>query len=123
VDAAEVVDLVDEAVALARRRGVVGIVVLAAHVDALGGADTRAQLAADALLHAVLVPVEDVSPVEPLGLRDLLVVVDRRIGALAALARVSPTRVLGGDLLAAEQPVLLDRDGEPFQISHQLSAP
>src|SRR5581483_11437378 len=64
VDAAQVVDLVDEAVALARRDGGVGRVVGAPDVDALGGADTGAELAADALLHPVLVAVEDVAAVE-----------------------------------------------------------
>ena len=68
VDAAQVVDLVDEAVALAGRHRVVGRVVGAADVDAPGRAHAGAQLAADALLHAVLVPVEDVAAVEALGL-------------------------------------------------------
>src|SRR5690606_24165667 len=53
VDAPQVVDLVDEAEPFPGRGGVVGIVVGAAHVDALGGADTRTQLAPDALLHSV----------------------------------------------------------------------
>ena len=69
MDAAQVVDLVDEAEALARRRRGVGVVVLAADVDALGRAHAGAQLAPDALLHAVLVAVEDVAAVEPVGLR------------------------------------------------------
>src|SRR4051794_25442463 len=73
VDAAQVIDLVDEAVALARRHRRVGRVVGAAHVDAPCRADARAQLAPDALLHAVLVAVEDVAAVEALRLRALLV--------------------------------------------------
>ena len=64
VDAAQVVDLVDEAPALAGADRVVGRVVGAPHVDAAGRTDPGAQLAADALLHAVLVPVEDVTAVE-----------------------------------------------------------
>src|SRR5262249_26323480 len=72
VDAAEIVDLVDEPVPLAGRDGRVGGIVGAPHVDAPGRTDTRAELAADALLHAVLVAVEDVAAVEPLGLRSLL---------------------------------------------------
>src|SRR5262249_23764721 len=63
VDAPQVIDLVDEAVALPRRDRIVDRVVGAAHVDALRGTDARAQLAPDALLHAVLVPVEDVAAV------------------------------------------------------------
>ena len=72
VDAAQVVDLVDEAVALARRHRGVGRVVGAAHVDALRRAHARAQLAPDALLHPVLVAVEDVATVEALRLRPLV---------------------------------------------------
>jgi hypothetical protein len=53
-----------------------------------------------------------VAAVEAFGLRDLLVVADGGVVALALLAGVATARVLGGDLLAAEQPVLLDRDGE-----------
>src|SRR5207248_9586981 len=64
VDAPQVVDLVDEAVALAWRDGIVGRVVGTAHVDAPRRAHACAQLAADALLHAVLVAVEDVATVE-----------------------------------------------------------
>ena len=65
VDAAEVVDLVDEAVPLTRRDRIVDRVVGAADVDATRRAHARAQLAADALLHAVLVAVEDVTAVLP----------------------------------------------------------
>src|SRR5690606_19386189 len=60
-DAAEHVDLVDEAVALTGAHRVVDRVVLATHVDATGRADTGAELAADALLHPVGVAVEHVA--------------------------------------------------------------
>ena len=76
VDAAEVVDLVDESVALPRRRRVLGVVVGAAHVDALRRADPGAQLAADALLHPVLVPAEDMTAVQARRLLGLDVVGD-----------------------------------------------
>ena len=75
VDAAQVVDLIDEAVALARRHRFVGRVVGAAHVDATSGAHTGAQLAADALLHAVLVAVQHMAPVQALGLGPLATLV------------------------------------------------
>src|SRR5207248_9584674 len=61
MDTAQIVDLVDEAVPLAGRNRVVGRVVGAAYIDAPRRAHTRAQLAPDAFLHAVLVPVEDVT--------------------------------------------------------------
>src|SRR5262249_40781760 len=54
VDAPQVVDLVDEPVALARRDGIVGRVVGAADIDAARRTHARAELAADALLHPVL---------------------------------------------------------------------
>ena len=75
VDAPQVVDLVDEAVALTRRDGIVDRVVGAAHVDAVGRANTGAKLAADALLHAVFVTVEDVAAVHTHRLVTLFVVV------------------------------------------------
>ena len=43
----------------------VGRVVGAAHIDALRRADSRAQLTTDALFHSVLVPVENVTAVQP----------------------------------------------------------
>ena len=98
MDAAQVVDLVDEAVALARRDRRVGRVVGAAHVDALRRAHARAELAADALLHAVLVAIEDVTAVEALGLRALL------------------EREPLGDLAA---PDLAQRDREAAEPAHQ----
>ena len=113
VDAAQVVDLVDEAVALAGADRVVGRVVGAADVDALGRAHAGAQLAPDALLHAVLVPVEDVAAVEALRLGDLLVVA-------AALVAAG---VLGGDVLAAEGPDLAERDEEALRGSPSEQRP
>ena len=110
VDAAEVVDLVDEAVALAGRHGVVGRVVGAAHVDAPGRAHTGAQLAADALLHAVLVAVEDVATVQ-----------SSRLGPLG-------TRVLDvrdGDGLTGVGALehLAERDAEALEVPHYDSTP
>src|SRR6478735_7293153 len=122
VDAAQVVDLVDEAEALARRRGILGIVVGTADVDAVGRADTGAQLAPDALLHAVLVAVEHMASVQPLGSRELLVVLDVA-GRVALALRAPATRVLGGDPIAAEQAVLADRDGKSLEVAHQFVAP
>ena len=86
VDAAQVVDLVDEAVALAGADRVVGRVVGAADVDAAGRAHAGAQLAADALLHAVLVAVEDVTAVEAVRLVPLAALV---LGVLAGDAAAS----------------------------------
>ena len=105
VDAAQVVDLVDEAEALAWRGRVLRVVVGAAHVDALRRAHAGAQLAADALLHAVLVAVEHVAAVQALGLGDLLVAT---LGVVALLGDAT-TGVRRGDALAAEQPVLPQR--------------
>ena len=68
VNAAQVVDLVDEAVALAGRHRVFRRVVFASHIDASRWAHASAQLTADALLHAVFVPVEHVAAVEAFGL-------------------------------------------------------
>src|SRR5262249_28995256 len=100
VDAAQVVDLVDVAVALARRDQVVERVVDAAHVDAASRAHAGAQLAADALLHTVLVPVEDVTTVETDQLNPLA----------ANMLKI----VLSQPLL--EQ--LLERDAKPVKITH-----
>src|SRR6478609_6970304 len=116
VDAAEVVDLVDEPVALAGRGGVIGVVVLAAHVDAIGGAHTSAELAADALLHAVLVAVEDVPAVQAVRLGDLGVVLGR-----LALAEPAPAAVLGRDLVAIAD--LSGGDEEASEVAHQNIAP
>ena len=88
MDAAKVVDLVDVAVALARRHRVVRRVVETAHVDAVRRTHAGAQLAADALLHAVLVAVEDVAAV----LARLLRTLDRRVAARHAPPREVPER-------------------------------
>src|SRR5436190_18138203 len=102
VDATEIVDLVDEAVALTGAHGRVDGVVLAAHVDATGRAHARAQLASDALLHAVLVAVQDVATMEPDGLRPLLLrIFDRDDAAV---------------FTAVEE--LAEGDGESVQIAH-----
>jgi hypothetical protein len=65
-DAAVVVDLVVDGVALTGRVALLGGVVLALHVDGVRRAGPRAQLAADALLEAVVVAVELVPAVEAL---------------------------------------------------------
>src|SRR4051794_31180897 len=62
-DAAQVVDLVDAAVALTGRESVPVGVVRALDVDGVGRAGPGAQLAADALLQPVRVPVELVAAV------------------------------------------------------------
>src|SRR5690606_1898520 len=98
-------------VALARRGRVLGVVVGAAHVDAVGRAHAGAQLAADALLHAVLVAVEDVTAVQALPPLGLLVALVVGVGG-AALAGVAAAGVLGGDALASEQAMLPDDDAE-----------
>ena len=102
VDAPQVVDLVDVSVALTRRDRVVDRVVGAADVDAASGAHTGAELASDALLHAVLVAIEDMSTVKALGLRDLVL------------------RVLGRHPLLEER---LERDREALEVAHQPAVP
>src|SRR5437899_4009227 len=57
-DAAQVVDLVDGRVSLARRHAVGRRVVCALHVDRVGGAGPRAELATDAFLQAILVAIQ-----------------------------------------------------------------
>ena len=64
-DAAQIVDLVDAAVALARGEALVLGVGRALDVDRVGGAGPGAQLATDALLEAVGLPVQLVTAVEP----------------------------------------------------------
>ncbi len=64
-DAAQVVDLVDAAVPLPGGEPLVVGVVRALDVDGVGRAGPGAQLAADALLQAVGLPVEQVPAVEP----------------------------------------------------------
>src|SRR5262252_2267772 len=64
-DAAQVVDLVDGPVPLTRGVTLLRGVVRAFHVDGVGRAGPRAQLAADALLQAVRPAVELVTAVEP----------------------------------------------------------
>ena len=71
-DAAQVVDLVDAAVPLPRRELGVRGVVRTLDVDRVRGARPRAQLAADALLQPVGVPVELVAAVVPRLGRHLL---------------------------------------------------
>ena len=66
-DAAQIVDLVDAAVALAGRKPFVLGVVGALDVDGVGGAGPGAQLAADALLQPVGIPVELVAAVVALA--------------------------------------------------------
>ena len=103
VDAAQVVDLVDEAVALARRDRRLGVVLGTAHVDAAGGTHTGAELATDALLHAVLVAVQDMTAVHAQRLRRLLL------------------RILRGDSLLASD--LAQADEETSEITHYSTTP
>ena len=84
MDAAQVVDLVDPAKALAWRSWIIRVVVGATNVNALCWADRCTQLAADALLHAVFVAVEHVATMQALGLGNLFV---HDFGALRRLAR------------------------------------
>ena len=63
MNATQIVDLIDKPVSLAGRDRVVDRVVRAAHVDALGRTHTSAEFAADALLHAVFVTIENMTAV------------------------------------------------------------
>ena len=112
VDAPQEVDLVDVAVALPGGDRVVGRVVESADIDAVGRTHPRAELAADALLHPVLVTVEDVATV------------------LARLLHLLLFRVLAGD---RQSPQVLEGELEPSEEvlalarrlghRHQLSPP
>src|ERR1019366_923281 len=104
--------LVDVPVPLPRRHRVVGRVVEAADVDAVGRAHAGAQLAADALLHPVLVPVEDVPAVLARLLRALL------LGVLPGDGRTS--QGLEGQLEAPEEVLATARR---FGLRHQRSPP
>src|SRR5947209_5368184 len=64
-DAAAHVDLVDACIALAGRVALLRSVLGRDNADAVGGARGCAERAADALLEAVLVPVQPVAPAEP----------------------------------------------------------
>src|SRR5664280_3600766 len=77
----------------------VGRIVEAAHVDAIGGTDTCTQFAADAFLRAVLVLVEDVATVLARLLGPLL------FGVLAG-DRVTP-EVLEGQLEPTQEVLAL----------------
>ena len=105
MDAAQVVDLVDVAKALPRRGRCFGVVVGAPDIDALRRAHAGTQLTADALLHTVLVPVEDMATVESVGLGALLV----GLALLEALA----TAVITGHTVFEE---LLERDAEALEV-------
>src|SRR5262249_10847717 len=77
-DAAQIVDLVDAAVPLARGEALLLGVGGPLHEDRISRAGPGAQLAADALLQTVRPPVELVAPVEPGSGRNLhLRVLDR----------------------------------------------
>src|SRR6516225_2464874 len=110
MDASEGVDLVDEAVPLARRCRIGGVVVGAPDVDAPGGADARAQLTTDALLHPVLVPVQHVAAVHA-----------HRLVALEVGRTALAGPVLTGDDAAGVGSVteeLLEGDGEATEEAH-----
>jgi hypothetical protein len=97
VDAPEVVDLVDEAVSLARGHRSIRRVIGASDVDASGRTNSGAKLATDALLHPVLVTTENVASVEAFRLGSLL------LGILIRDLRLA-------DLLAG--------DRESFEVAH-----
>jgi hypothetical protein len=78
VNTTEIVDLVDVPVTLTRTHGVVHGVIEATDVDAVSGADTGAEFAANALLHAVFVPIKYVTAVLTWLLGTLLLGVARR---------------------------------------------
>src|SRR5450759_3106964 len=112
VDTAQKVDLVDVAVPLTGGHRMVGRIVEAAHIDAVGGADTRTQFAADAFLRAVLVLVEDVATMLARLLGPLL------FGVLAG-DRLTP-KVLEGQLESTQEVLgLLGGLG----CCHQASSP
>src|SRR5581483_4386645 len=98
-DAAAHVDLVDARVALSRRDAVLRRVLSRHDADAVGGARSRAERAADALLEAVLVPVQAVAAAE------------------ARIDRALVLRVLLGDRLLED---LLERDAEALQRRDRL---
>ena len=91
-DAAQVVDLVVLRVPLPRAGRVLGVVVLPLDPDRVGRARERAELAADALLEAVLVPVQPVAAdVRALGdRRDLLRILLGVVGAERLLEDRAP---------------------------------
>src|SRR3990172_3230178 len=65
-DATKHVDLVDEAVPLTRTDRFSGGVVGPSHIDAASWTGASAQLTADAFLHPIPIPIEDVASVEAL---------------------------------------------------------
>src|SRR5207248_5430111 len=93
-DAARHVDLVDARIALARRDAVLGGVLGRNDADAVRGAGSGAEGAADALLQAVLVPLQLMA------------------SAIAGIDRALVFRVLLRDRLLED---LLQRDAEPLQ--------
>ena len=115
MDATQIVDLVHEPKPLAWRGGVDRVVVGTAHVDALGGAHTGAEFAADALLHAVFVTIQHMATVKALGL-GCLFVADKSLRH--TLFVDTPTRILLGDALSTKQTMLLDGHEESVEISH-----
>src|SRR4029077_20609841 len=99
--AAEKVDLVDEPVALAGSDRRLGRVVGSTYIDASGRAGAGAQLTTDALLHAVLVAVEDMAAVEA-----------GRLGSL-------DVRILDSDAVLGHG---LERDLEAVEQSHRATS-
>jgi hypothetical protein len=61
VNATQVVNLVDVSVPLARTDGVIWWIVESANINTVRGTDPCAQLAANALLHAIFVAIEYVA--------------------------------------------------------------
>src|SRR5579872_647236 len=102
-DAAQHVDLVAIAEALARRGGMRWIILRPDHGDRVGRTGDRAQLAADAALQAVIVLAQLVNAAESLGVRERLArIIDRRFLAEEVLERGAHARDETAD--GAEQP-------------------
>ena len=122
MDAAQVVDLVDPAKALAWRSWIFWVVVGATNVNALCWADGCAQLAANALLHAVFVTVQYMAAMQALGLGNLFV---HDFGALRRLACFrfadgltanAAARILRGHLIFSA--TLTHGDEEASEVTH-----
>ena len=67
MNAAQIVDLIDPAEALTWGCRVIGVIVGTTHMDAFGWAHCCTQFTTDALLHAVLIAIEHMAPVQTLG--------------------------------------------------------
>ena len=118
MDAAQVIDFVDETKAFPRRGWVFDIVVSTTHVDAFRRAHSRTQFASNALFHAIGIAIEHMTPVESLWLWCLLIVVRLRIVIITLAAGSSSARVVRRHPLAAEEAMLTDGDAKSFEVTH-----